>query len=137
MKKHYYLIGSVLGLLTAVVMLIAIRGSSGFEMISLTEKYNGLIPSLVALISVLGLGYFFDQRSVPPIYVNQVFLIPVFILICGSLLAGLTNYFLNGYPHFFFDYFTRPLWAIGLFGFPATLVVALVWKFATSKADKK
>ena len=136
MKKHYYLIGSVFGLITALIMLITIMGSSGLEMISLSQKHNGLIPSLVAIFTVLGLGYFFDQKSVPPIFINQVFLIPVFILICGSIIGGLVNYYLNGYPDFFFDYFTRPIWALGLFGFPATLVVALTWKFATTKADK-
>ena len=136
MKKNYYLIGSLFGLITALVMLMAILGSSGLEMISLTQKYNGLVPTLVAIITVLGLGYFFDRKSVPPIFINQVFLIPVFILICGSIVGGLTSYFLNGYPDFFFDYFTRPIWAIGLFGFPATLVVALTWNFATSKMNK-
>ena len=129
MKKNYYLIGSCIGLVTALVMLITILGTSGLETISISEKYNGLIPSLVGALTVLGLGYFFDRKSVPTVFINQVFLIPVFILICGSITGGLANYFLNGYPHFFFDYFTRPIWALGLFGFPATIVVALAWKF--------
>ncbi len=136
MKKNYYLIGSALGLIVAFLMLITILGQHGFEIISVSQNFNGLVPSLVAAAAALGLGFFFDRKFVPAIFVNQVFLIPIFILICASISGGLVNYFINGYPHYFFDYFTRPIWALGLFGFPACIVVSLAWKFANSQLHK-
>lgn len=136
MNKNYYLIGSVLGVLTAFVILIIARGSDGVTLISWSQNYNGFIPSLIGVMTALGLGYFFDRKSVPPIFINQAFLIPLFILICASIMGGFTNYYMNGYPNFFFDYFTRPIWVMGLFGFPATIVVGMAWKFINTQLAK-
>ncbi len=137
MKKNYYLIGSALGLVTTLVMFIIIFGSFTLRMLTVSERYNGILSISVGIAVALGLGYFFDRKSVPTTSVNQVFVIPVFIFMVASLAGCLANYFLNGYPNFFFDYFTRPIWALGLFGFPTCLVVSLAWQFANTQHDKR
>lgn len=137
MKKNYYLIGSALGLVGTLVIFIVIFGSFALRMLTVSERYNGVLPICVGIITALGLGYFFDRKSVPATSVNQVFLIPVFIFMVASLAGGFANYFLNGYPNFFFDYFTRPIWALGLFGLPTYLVVSLAWQFANTRIDNR
>ena len=136
MKKHYYLIGSALGLLAALLMLAAIMGRYALQLLSISDKYNGIIPVFVGAITALALGFFFDKKGVPEKFINQFFLIPTFIFICGAITGCLANYFLNGYPDYFYDYFNRPIWALGLFGYPACLVVSLAWQFGSRHLEK-
>ena len=136
MKKNYYLIESALGLVTTLVMFIVIFGGFALRMLTVSGSYNGVFPIGIGIVVALGLGYFFDRKSVPTTSVNQVFLIPVFIFMVASLAGCFANYFLNGYPNLFFDYFTRPIWALGLFGFPTCLVVSLAWQFANTQRNK-
>lgn len=139
MKKHYYLIGSLLGILCAFLLAYYLMGEHFILMLtksSDSEKYYGLWGPLTGALTVLVCAVILDQKNIQKSYLISGLLLPVLIFTAGMVDGCLVNWAMNGNGLLDFkSWFVIPFFWLGAIGIPAAVIVGTLYYFVTRKIN--
>lgn len=129
MKKNYYLIGSLIGLVIAAITAYSILGKDFGRMFFSFSKFNGFIPIVAGAWTVLLIARWCDKTIQSNHVLYKGVVIPIFIFSVGAITGSLLN-LMNASPNQafaanFFDYFFKPVYWLGLIGLPAAAIIGL------------
>lgn len=124
MKKNYYLIGYLLGLICAFSLGAYIGGKHFFGMFMIQDKYNGLAPLLFGLVCGLILSLVFDRKQPKKGYLFQGLIFPLSILIFTTVTGCGMNFIVNGNGIDFVSWVVKPGYWVLIFGIPSCIVVS-------------
>lgn len=129
MSKNYYLIGSFIGLVVAVLVAWNILGSNLFDLSSLQagQKYFGFLPMLLGILTIVVVALWVDKKNFKISYMKAGLILPEAIFLFGVLVGCSANWAMNGRFDNAFDYFIKPLFWISSIGTPITLVIGSIY----------
>lgn len=125
MKKHYFLIGSVIGLAMAILVGYWAMNKSLWAMMFSFEKYNGFVPIFCGCITTLAVARLSDKKITSERYWLRGLLIPVVIFMSGVIVGSAFN-IMNYQAEYTFEsqvfaYVIKPIYWLTLFGVPSAL----------------
>lgn len=125
MKKHYFLIASIIGLAMALLVGYWAMNKSLWAMMFSFEKYNGFVPIFSGCIATLAVAKLCDRKITSESYWLRGLLLPVVIFMTGALVGSLFN-IMNYAAEYtfasqFYDYVIKPVFWLTLFGVPSAL----------------
>lgn len=127
MKKHYFLIGSFIGLVMALLVGYWAMKKSLWAMMFSFEKYNGFVPILCGSITTLAVAKLCDKKVVSERYWLRGLLLPVVIFMSGAIVGCLFN-IMNYAAEYtfasqFYDYVIKPLFWLTSLGVPSAVLL--------------
>lgn len=131
MKKNYYFLGSLLGLVIAAITAYSIMGKHFPEMMFSFSKFNGFIPIFAGIWTIIIIAKWCDRTIQSQNFFYKGIVMPIFIFSSGAITGSLLNLMnIAGDRPFApqaFDYFIKPIYWLGLIGLPAAIIVGCAW----------
>src|SRR5687767_14258061 len=112
MKSNYFLPGTFVGLVCALLMDYGMMGQAFGEIfwIEWDQKYFGGISTLIGTLASLGLAVYLDRLKKPFRFWFHGLAAPALIFVTGMLAGCFINGLINGRELEFFDYGIKPLY---------------------------
>lgn len=125
MKKHYFLIGSLIGLVMALIVGYWAMNKSLWAMMFSFEKYNGFVPIFCGSITILAVAKLCDRKVTSERYWLRGLLLPVIIFMSGVIVGCLFN-IMNYAAEYtfasqFYDYVIKPIYWLTVLGLPCAI----------------
>lgn len=130
MPKRYFLCVAIFGLSVIAGILIyyispsiisALKGEYDF-----IGTFRRVTAPLIAIITTILTGMYFDKKVKRPHWAATIFLIPLTIYLAGVVAGSFFNFLINGLSPFDpFSYFVKPI-IIGSYGSPGALLVGVL-----------
>lgn len=138
MKKNYFLIGSVVGIISAFLFAYYLMGKAFFDMLesSNSQKYYGIWGPLTGALTVLACAWVLDRKEIPKSYWISGLLMPVLIYTAGMIDGCLINWLINGNGFVdFFSWFFIPFYWLAAVGVPSAALVGSVYYFMVQRLN--
>lgn len=140
MKKHYFLIGTVLGLFATVGVGYWFMNKSLWAVVFSFEKYNGLLPVTCGAITALLFARLFDKVIKSELYILRGLVLPSTIFLAGVLVGSGFN-MINFSEEYtlgsqVFDYVFKPIYWLSLFGLPSAWILGTAYFVIFKRLNK-
>lgn len=127
MKKHYFLIGSIIGLVAALGVGYWAMNKSLWAMMFSFDKYNGFVPIFCGCITILAVAKQCDKKITSERYWLRGLLLPIVIFMSGVIIGSLFN-IMNYSAEYtfasqFYDYVVKPMYWLTALGLPAAAIL--------------
>lgn len=130
MKKHYFLIGTITGLILATGVAYYIMNKLLWSMLFSGE--NGMLPILVGVATCLILAKLCDKMITSHKFLLRGLILPLLIFWTGAVIGSITNLLVNydavyTFDSLFISYVFKPMFWLSLIGLPAAAGLGCVY----------
>jgi hypothetical protein len=123
---------ALIGILLEFIVSYSIMGRSLLSLLVIEDKFNGLGPITIGIVVTTLTAVWFDFQSRSEKFFLRGMLFPFIIFISGVFSGALANYYFNGSPQTFFDWFIKPIYWLCLIGSPLSIILGMIIFFIRS-----